>query len=139
MKNILGTQEDLRLYNKAGNLIYEFIELLSGYTEKTYDESGNTLTYKTSNGFSYERTYDENGNKLTYKDSDGFSYEKTYDENGSDLTFKNSDGYSYERTYDESGNELTFKDSNGASRGFDIPEFTMEQLVEKMGNFKLIK
>ena len=51
MKNILGTQEDLKLYNKAGNLVYKFT--------------------KDSDGYSWERTYDENGNELTYKDSDG--------------------------------------------------------------------
>ena len=98
MKNILGTQENLKLYNKDGNLVYRF----------------------TTN-------------------SNGYSWEYTYDSNGNELTFKNSDGYSCERTYDKNGNELTFKDSNGTSRGFDIPEFTMKQLVEKIGNFKLIK
>ena len=139
MKNILGTQEDLRLYNKAGNLIYEFIELLSGYTERTYDENGNKLTYKTSSGFSWESTYNENGNVLTYKDSNSHSYEKTYDENGNELNYKDSNGYSYEKTYDKNGNQLTYKSSDGVSRGFDIQEFTMKQLVEKVGNFKLIK
>ena len=98
MKNILGTQEDLRLYNKAGNLVYKF-------TAK-------------SNGSSYEYTYDKFGKVLTFKDSNGFWWERTYDDDGEVLTFKNS---------------------NGVKRGFDIPEFTMEQLVEKVGNFKLIK
>ena len=51
MKNILGTQEDLNLYNKAGNLVYKFT--------------------KDSDGDSYEYTYDENGKVLTYKDSNG--------------------------------------------------------------------
>ena len=55
------------------------------------------------------------------------------------LTYRDSNGYSWEKTYDNNGSELTFKDSDGKERGFDIPEFTMEQLVEKVGNFKLIK
>ena len=104
MKNILGTQEDLNLYNKAGNLVYKFT--------------------KDSYGYSYEYTRDENGKILTYKNSDGFSYEATYDENGNKLTYKNSNGYSYEYTRDENGNELTYKNSDGEERGFDIPEFT---------------
>lgn len=77
MKNILGTTENLELFNKEGKLVYEFC-----------------------------------------KDSDGFSYECTYDSNG---------------------NKLTYKNSNGVTRGFDIPEYTMEQLVEKLGNFKIKK
>jgi YD repeat-containing protein len=98
MKNILGTTENLELFNKEGKKVYEFC--------------------KTSNGYSFEYTYDSNGKELTYKDSNGFSYEYTRD---------------------SSGNELTFKGSNGVTRGFDIPEYTMEQLVEKLGNFKIKK
>ena len=50
-----------------------------------------------------------------------------------------SNGYSGESTYDSNGKELTYKDSTGVSIGFDIPEYTMEQLVEKLGNFKIKK
>ncbi len=119
MKNILGTTEDLTLYNKEGKQIYEFATL--------------------SDGYSSESTYDVNRNVLTYKNSHGYSYEKTYNENGNVLTFKNSNGYSSELTYDSNGNVLTYNDSDGVSRGFDIPEFTMEELVEKLGNFKIKK
>jgi hypothetical protein len=98
MKNILGTTENLELFDKDGRLLYNF--------------------YKSSDAYSYERTYDSNFNILTLKDSNGFSYERTYDSNG---------------------NILTYKDSNGVMRGFDIPEYTMEELVEKLGNFKIKK
>lgn len=60
-------------------------------------------------------------------------------------------GYSYERTYDEDGHEETYRNSNGNCkiRGekvskekfesfINIPQYTMEQLVSKIGNFKLI-
>jgi YD repeat-containing protein len=78
---------------------------------------------------------------ITYKDSykNGYSWERTYDSNGNVLTYKDSDGYSSEYTYDSNGKELTFKDSDGIKRGFDIPEYTMEELVEKLGNFKIKK
>jgi YD repeat-containing protein len=98
MKNILGTTEDLELFNKEGVIVYKF--------------------YKTSEGHWYEQTYDSKGSPLTYKDSNGYSHEYTRDSNG---------------------NELTYKDSDGVTRGFDIPEYTMEQLVEKLGNFKIKK
>ena len=98
MKNILGTTEELELFNKDGRRVYQFI--------------------KNSNGFICEYTRDSNGKVLTYK---------------------NSNGYSYEYTYDSRGNILTYKNSNGVTRGFDIPEYTMEELVKKLGNFKIKK
>ena len=118
MKNILGTTEDLELFNKEGKRVYSF--------DKT-------------DGFSSESTYDSNGKSLTYKDSNGFSYEQTNDSNGNTLNFKNSKGYWYEYTRDSNGNELTYKNSYGVTRGFEIPEYTMEELVEKLGNFKIKK
>jgi YD repeat-containing protein len=81
-------------------------------------------------------------NRLVYefiKSSNGFSYERTYDSNGNQLTYKDSNGYSSEYTYDSNGNELTYKNSTGFTRGFDIPEYTMEELVERLGNFKIKK
>jgi hypothetical protein len=98
MKNILGTTEELELFDKDGRLLYNF-----------------------------------------YKGSYAYSYETTYDINGNILTHKNSNGYSYEYTRDSNGKELTYKDSNGVTRGFDILEYTMEELVEKLGNFKIKK
>ena len=139
MKNILGTQEDLRLYNKSGIIVYKFIKARFYFFETTHNSNGNVLTYKNSSGYSYEKTYDKNGNQLTYKGSNGYSYEKTYNENGKVLTFKDSNGFSWEKTYGKNGMVLTFRDSNFVERGFDIPEFTMKQLVDKVGNFKLIK
>lgn len=117
MKNILNTTENLELFNKEGRRVYDF--------------------YKDSNGDSSERTYDSKGYTLTCKDSKGYWYEYTRNSNGNELTFKDSKGFSYEYTRDSNGNILTYKDSNGNTRGFDIPEYTMEQLVEKLGNFKI--
>lgn len=59
-----------------------------------------------------------------------YSYQYTYDANGNQLTYINSDGYSCKYTRDEN--------SDGKRRGFNIPEYTMQQLVEKLGNFKII-
>ena len=98
MKNILGTTENLELFNKEGRKVYDFGKVLGGC--------------------SYERTYDSNGNKLTYK---------------------SSNGYWSKRTYNSNGKELTYKNSNGDTRGFEIPEYTMDELVEKLGNFKIKK
>ena len=64
-----------------------------------------------------------------------------YNDKG-DLVYKFYESYNgrwIESTFDDKGNELTFKDSDGVKRGFDIPEYTMEELVAKLGNFKIKK
>jgi len=120
MKNILGTEENLELFNEDGKKVYEYFKHPFGYSyEYTRDSNGNELSYKNSNGYWYEYTYDSNGKELTFKDSYGTWYERTYDSNGKVLTFKDSKGFSREYTRDSQGNELTYKDSNGESRGFD--------------------
>ena len=86
--------------------------------------------------------YNKEGVKVyefyTYSDSRN-SYEYTYDKNGKTLTSKKSYGYWNKYTRDEKGNELTYESSCGKKRGFETPEFTMKELVKKLGNFKLIK
>tara|TARA_R110000824_G_scaffold45177_1_gene130811 strand:+ start:544 stop:843 length:300 start_codon:yes stop_codon:yes gene_type:complete len=88
------------------------------------------------------KLYNEKGVKV-YEFCNRFNgsylFEYTYDNSGRPLTFKNSDGYWSKWTRDEKGNELTYEDLYGVKRGFDTPEFTMEGLVKKLGNFKLIK
>lgn len=66
MKNILGTEENLILFDEHGIKVYEF--------------------RKDSDGYSCESTYDSNGNEITFKDSDGYWTESTYDSNGNELT-----------------------------------------------------
>jgi len=119
MKNIQGKEESLKLFNDKGGLIYEFYKGFFGqHAEYTYDDNGNCLTFKESSGYWAERTYNDQGNKLTYKNS--------------------KDEWS-ERTYDDQGNELTYKNSNGVSRTYETPEYTMEELTEMIGNFKIKK
>ena len=118
--NALGAFENLELFDKDGNRVYEF----NAYSEGNWVKS----------------TYDSKGNELTFEDSNGYWWKSTYDSNGKQLTFENSNGYWYKRTYDSKGNELTYENSMGAKRGFDIPEHTMEELIEKLGyNFKIVK
>jgi len=81
MKNILGTEDNLNLFNENGIIVYSYYKNSDGYIyEYTYDSNGKVLTYKDSNGFSCEYTYDSNGKELTYKDSNGVSrgFDKTY-------------------------------------------------------------
>ena len=81
MKNILGTEENLELFNENGVRVYAYRKLSIGFSyERTYDSKGKVLTHKNSNRYSYEYTRDSNGNELTYKNSDGTSrgFDKTY-------------------------------------------------------------
>jgi YD repeat-containing protein len=72
MKNILGKNENLELFNEQGKKVYDYYKNSNGvWSERTYDEKGNILTYKKSDGYWYEYTYDEKGNELTYKNSNG--------------------------------------------------------------------
>jgi len=120
MKNALGKKESLKLYNDKGGLVYEF--------------------YKHPKGFWYERTFDNMGDELTFENSLGDWYEYTWNDNRNKLTYRNCHCYWYKKTFDDQGKELTFKDSEGKLRGFDIPEYTMEQLTEMIGKeFKIKK
>ena len=119
--NALGAFEHLELFDYKGNRVYEF-------------------STDSDDGFWTKSTYDSKGNELTNEDSNGYWRKRTYNSNGNQLTFENSDGDWWKYTYDSKGKELTYEDSTGVKRGFDIPEFTMDQLVEKIGyNFKIIK
>jgi YD repeat-containing protein len=122
--NALGAFEDLELFNKEGNKVYEFI------------------TSSDVNGYWAKYTYDSDGKKLTLESSDGYWDKSTYNSNGNLLTYEDSDGYWSNFTYDSNGNVLTFENSDGEKRGFDIhiPEYTMEELVIKLGHdFKIMK
>ena len=52
----------------------------------------NKLIYKINNTIFYEYTYDEKGNRLTSKNSDGYREKWTYDDKGNMLTYENSYG-----------------------------------------------
>lgn len=135
MKNILGTTKDLELFHKNnGHRAYSFLAISNGFScEQTYDEQGKQLTFKGSDGYSCEYTYDEKGNELTFKNSSGFSCEYTYDEQGKRLTFKDSSGY-----YQIKGKAVTKEEYESFING--TPEYTMEELVSKLGhNFKIKK
>lgn len=82
---------------------------------------------------------DNNGNELYFEDSYGYWVKRRFDGIGNTIYFENSDGYWYKKRHDKKGIQIYFKNSNG--KVIDRrPEYTMAQLVEKLGeDFKLIK
>jgi DNA transposition AAA+ family ATPase len=71
MKNIYGKNESLKLYNDKGVCAYEYQKGSYFTYEYTYDDYGNTLTYKNSKGDGFEFTRDSEGKVLTYENSKG--------------------------------------------------------------------
>ena len=57
---------------------------------------------------------------------------------GNELTCEHSDGYWHKRTYDSMGNELTYENSKGEKRGFDIKQYTIQELEKKIGHSFII-
>jgi len=83
------------------------------------------------------------GNDLYYEDSDGICWKKEFDEKGNQTYLEISNGYWEKSEYDENNYTLYYENSNGYifnKRPKTTPEYTMEQLIEKLGeDFKLIK
>ena len=81
------------------------------------DSKGNDIYYENSNGYGVKREFDSGGNIIYYEDSKGYWEKKEFNSQGNRIYFENSKGF--------------IKDNR------NIPEYTMEELVEKIGKFKL--
>ena len=83
------------------------------------------------------------GKEIYYEEKYGFWCKREYDDKGNEIYYKNSDGYWSKREYDDNGNEIYTEDSGGYiddKRPKPVPEYTMEELVDKLGhNFKIKK
>ena len=58
-----------------------------------YDEKGNLIHYRNSDGYEYWREFDKNNNLIHRRDTNGFEAWKEYDENGNLIYYRDSDGY----------------------------------------------
>jgi hypothetical protein len=62
---------------------------------------------------------------------------------GNQIYWEESDGYWEKREFNDNGNQIYFEDNTGRivdSRLKLVPEYTMEELVDKLGhNFKIKK
>ena len=107
------------------------------------DKNGNETYYETSSGFWIKREYDVNGNEIYYEASRGYWCKTKYNEKGNEIYYETSTGFWYKKEYDENGDVIYYETSKGKiedNRIKPIPEYTMEQLIEKLGeDFKLVK
>lgn len=80
---------------------------------------------------------DSNGNIIYHEDSDSYWAKIEYDSKGNQIYFENSEGYWEKNEFDSNGDRIYRENSDGVIEDNRVPEYTMEELVEKIGNFKL--
>jgi len=89
------------------------------------------------------RIKDKNNNEIYFEYSNGFWSKREFDSNNNRIYFENSNGYWAKREYDANNNEIYYENSDGTitdNRTKPTPEYTMEELVEKLGyEFKIKK
>jgi hypothetical protein len=91
---------------------------------------------------------DYEGNEIYREDSDGYWSKRKY-EKGKQIYFEDTHEYWSKKDYDEWGNQIYYETINGVvfdRRKYELkepkplPEYTMEELVNKLGhNFKIKK
>lgn len=107
---------------------------------EVFNNKGELIYYENSEGFWSKREYDSQGNIIYFESSGGFWWRSEYDSKGNGIYYETSYGYWWKREFDCKGNRIYFEDSDGhINDNRTVPEYTMEELVEKLGNFKLIK
>jgi len=67
--------------------------------------------------FGHETTYDDHGNLIHFRNSDGFESWCDYDDHGNVIHYRNSTGY--EAWYGDNRNVIHWKDSNGYDYWYD--------------------
>ena len=107
-------------FDENGNLIHS--KNSNGFEKwNTFDEKNNLIHFKNSNGFEYWNTFDENGNLIHSKDSMGDEYWNTFDENSNLIHYKDFKG-EYWNTFNENNNLIHYKNSMGDEYSITITE-----------------
>ena len=107
------------------------------------DSKNNAIYLENSNGYWWKQEFDQNNNLLYCEDSKGCWWKHEFDKNNNQIHYENSCGVWDKQEYDENNNQIYYEDSKGVivdNRPKPTPEFTMEELVAKLGyNFKIKK
>jgi hypothetical protein len=107
------------------------------------DKNNNEIYYESSNGIWWKQEYDSNNNRIYSENSNGFWSKREYDSNNNEIYYEDSDGYWIKREFDKNNNQIYYESSTGIitdNRPKSTPEYTMEELVEKLGyEFKIKK
>ena len=107
------------------------------------DKNNNQIYYEDSKGYWWKREFDKNNNEIYWEDSYSFWVKREFDKNNNKIYYENPDGFWEKREFDKNNNEIYYEDSNGYiidKRPKSTPEYTMEELVAKLGfEFKIKK
>ena len=86
---------------------------------------------------------DKNNNEIYYEYSNGFWSKREFDSNNNEIYWEDSNGSWWKHEYDSNNNEIYYENSKGSiinNRPKSTPEYTMEELVAKLGyEFKIKK
>jgi hypothetical protein len=108
---------------------------------KIKDRNNNEIYFENSDGDWIKREYDKNNNEIYWETSNGYWIKREYDKNNNEIYWETSNGYWIKREYDKNNNEIYIENSKGYiihKRPKTIPEFTMEELIAKVGfEFKI--
>jgi hypothetical protein len=107
------------------------------------DKNNNEIYCEYSSGFWIKREFDKNNNPIYSEGSSGYWWKQEFDENNNEIYYESLYGNWYKQEFDKNNNRIYFESSNGTiidNRPKPTPEFTMEELIEKLGyNFKIKK
>ena len=108
------------------------------------NDEGKEIYREQSNGRWTKEEYDDKGQVIYFENNSGLWSKYEYDYNGNLIYNKNSEGYWIKKEYDDKGSVIYWEDSKSGvitdNRSKPIPEYTMEELVDKLGhNFKIKK
>jgi len=94
-----------------------------------FDEMGNVIYYRDSEGNEEWREYDEKNNVTHYRDSDNGGCEEwyEYDEDGNCTHYRNREGFEIWREFDAKGNCTHFRNNKGYSWGTPREEKGVER------------
>ncbi len=107
------------------------------------DKNNNQIYYEDSKGYWWKREFDSNNNEIYCENSTGYWCKREFDKNNNEIYYETSNGYWSKREFNKNNNLIYCEDSSGYiidNRPKTTPEFTMEELVEKLGfEFKIKK
>jgi YD repeat-containing protein len=84
----------------------------SSNTIREYDNNGNLIHHRTSDGYAWWREYDANGKVIHYRDSNGREKWNEYDEHGKLIHYRYSDGFAGWYEYDTNGKLINTRTNN---------------------------
>ena len=106
--------KEIKEYDDKGNVIHS--KDSDGYEYwNEYNDEGDMIHCKNSNGYEYWYEYDDNGNMIYSKSSEGFGHWNEYADKGKVIHSKHSNGFVFwcEDWYDDKGNLIHYKNSDG--------------------------